>query len=84
MGKTRGRQELGSGPALLCVLDHLGEKAAGVKMQPAWFPGPGRWGSEADIQQEDAGEIRELWLGHPRDLSEEMQAPCLVGVFLSL
>jgi len=34
VGRLEGGRELGSGPALLCALDHLGEKAAGAKMQP--------------------------------------------------
>lgn len=67
-------------PALLCVLDY--PVKAGAKMQPVGSQvTQHRKRSQADIQQ-DEGKIRELLLQPSRDLSEEMQAPCLV-VFLS-
>lgn len=68
---------LAPAPALLslCVFDHLGEEAAGEKVQAQ-----GGSSLRQICNGRGAGEMRETRLGYPETLSDERQAPCLVWV----
>ena len=71
--------------ARLCsVLDHLGEKAAGAKMQPVGSQAQGGGAPRQTSNRRTQGISGNYGLAIPEFYPRRCRPPCLAGVFLSL
>ena len=84
MERLEGGRELGPGPPLLYMLDHLGEKAAGAKMQPVGSQAQGGGAPRQTSNSSTPGKSGNHGLAIPEFYPRRCRPPCLVGVFLSL
>ena len=81
MERLEGGRELGPGPALLCMLDHLGEKAAGAKMQPVGSQAQGGGAPRQTSNRRTQGKSGNHGLAIPEFYLRRCRPPAWLGCF---